>query len=337
MHLDEKYGSTWKEFEKLALPFVKIRNDLSGTGMDVITAETIFRVSDLIRSWKPTHTVAHGDRTEALATAIASTLNNVPVIHIEGGEVSGTADESMRHAISKLSHFHLVSNTSAEKRLIRMGEDPKRISVTGSPELDLMLSDSLPGRAEVMERYQINFSRYAICIFHPVTTELEQVGVQAQALARAMNDSKKNFVVIGSNNDLGTELISASMTELSKNQRFRLIPSMRFEHYVALLKNADFIIGNSSSGVREAPFLGIPSINVGSRQFRRNLSSSSILHCDYEYESLTSAISSIGIRKYRSDKVFGEGKSAENFLKLLDSDFFEESNAQKHFFEEDFI
>ena len=335
MHLDEKYGSTWKEFSKLGLPFVKRRNDLRGKGMDIVTAETIVSVSELVDSWKPTHTIAHGDRTEALATAIASTLNNVPVIHIEGGEVSGTADESMRHAISKLSHFHLVSNESAKKRLTRMGEDPSRISVIGSPELDVMVSESLPTLEEVRDRYRITFPTYGICIFHPVTTEIDLVKNHAENLAKAMVDSGRNFVVIGSNNDLGNEIVKNSMSEIENQERIRMIPSMRFEYYVTLLDNADFIIGNSSSGVREAPFLGIPSIDVGTRQLNRNVSSASITHSDNSYESIISAISSIGEKKYQTDKVFGEGNSADSFLALLRNGFFSNPSSQKYFFEED--
>lgn len=334
MHLDEDYGSTWKEFSKLGIPFVKKRNDTRGNGMDMVTAETIVQVSELIDSWKPTHTVAHGDRTEALATAIASTLNNIPVIHIEGGEVSGTADESMRHAISKLSHFHLVSNESAQKRLIRMGEDPIRISVIGSPELDIMLSESLPSLEEVRERYEIAFSNYVICIFHPVTTEIDLVKNHAKNLTKAMIDSGRNFVVIGSNNDKGTDLIKASFAEIEGDNRLRMIPSMRFEYYVTLLKNSDFIIGNSSSGVREAPFLGVSSVNIGTRQLNRNNVSPSITNCDSDYESIMRAISSLGSRDYQLDRTFGEGKSAENFLALLRDGFFSNPTAQKHFFEE---
>lgn len=303
--------------------------------MDVVTAETIIQVSSAITDWQPTHTIAHGDRTEALSAAISSTLNNVPVIHIEGGEISGTADESMRHAISKLSHFHLVSNETAAKRLVRMGENPNRVAVIGSPELDAMHSTSLPTLEEVRNRYEINFTEFAICLYHPVTTELPDSKANAESLARAMLDSGLNYVLIGSNNDLGNESIGETVASLNKQQRFKHIPSMRFDHYVTLLKNSLFIIGNSSSGVREAPYLGKPSINVGTRQNGRNTSSASVRNASNEYSSIKSAIEDSLGSSFAPDPLFGDGKSADAFEKLLDSGFFRTASAQKFFYEED--
>src|SRR3989338_5380809 len=269
MHMLTKYGSTFLEvfydgYEKV---YTCVNQNHSDT-MDVVLAKTISGFSDFVKEIKPDLIVVHGDRVEALAGATVGSLNNILVAHIEGGEVSGTVDELMRHATSKLSHLHFVSNEQARNRLLHMGERAESIFVIGSPEIDVMASNDLPSFEDVALKYNIHFARdnYGIAIFHPVTTEIEQLRSNAQFYVEALIASKKNYVVIYPNNDLGEEYISESYQGLKDTCHFLLYPSMRFEHFLTLMKNARFIVGNSSVGVREAPFYGIPSVNIGTRQ-----------------------------------------------------------------------
>ena len=254
---------------------------------------------------------------------------------MEGGELSGTIDESIRHAVTKLSLVHLVSNTESATRVQKMGEDPNNIHIIGSPELDIMSSDELPDISEVKQRYQIPFEKYAVCLYHPVTTELSELPERAKNVAEALKISGKNFVIIESNNDPGHEVIRKAFANLDELPHVRLIPSMRFEHYVSLVKSCDFVIGNSSSGVREAPYLGVPSVNLGSRQSGRNSVSRSIINAEEKIEEILDSIRLAEAGANTRDQIFGDGKSAERFGELIRRGALDIRETQKQFFVSD--
>src|SRR4030095_3338465 len=214
--------------------------------------------------------VVHGDRIEALAGATVGALNNILVAHIEGGELSGTVDELIRHAVSKLSHTHFVANDEAKKRLMQMGELEESVFVIGSPDMDVMLSENLPGIEAVKEYYEIEFDNYALSIFHPVTTEFDLMPEHAANYFEALAHSGLNYVAIYPNNDKGSDIIMQQVKKLQHHSNFKVFPSLRFEYFLTLLKHASFIIGNSSAGIREAPCYGIHTVNVGTRQNGRS-------------------------------------------------------------------
>lgn len=276
MHMLARYGSTINEIYKSGFQNVHpyINQDGSvNSQMDLVLANTVSGLGLYIRESRPDLLVVHGDRVEALAGAIVGALNNIRVAHIEGGEVSGTVDEVLRHAVTKLSHLHFVANEEAAARLRQMGEASNSIFVIGSPDTDIMFSDSLPTLQEVKSRYEIPFERYGIVLYHPVTTELEHTRRDASELVTALLDSGMNFVLIHPNNDHGAETILQEMERLRGVPRFRFIPSMRFEHFLVLMRNGFAVVGNSSAGIREAPSYGVPTVNIGTRQNRR-------FHCD---------------------------------------------------------
>lgn len=335
MHMSPHFGQTWMHVEESGFRTFKFENYFSGDTMDVTLSKTILGVSRIIMEWQPTHVVIHGDRVEALAGAIASSLNNLVTVHVEGGELSGTIDESIRHAVTKLSLVHLVSNTESAMRVQKMGEDPNNIHIIGSPELDIMSSDELPEISEVRERYQIPFEKYSVCLYHPVTTQLSELPEKATNVAEALKKSGKNFVIIEPNNDPGHEVIREAFANLVTLPRVRVIPSMRFEHYVSLVKSCDFVIGNSSSGVREAPYLGIPSINLGSRQSGRNSVSRSIFNTEEKVGDIMHSIRLATATKSKRDRLFGDGKSAERFGGLIRRGALDIRKTQKQFFVSD--
>ena len=317
MHMLEKYGLTYKEIEKTVTANIyKYINHVDGDSMDRICAKTVHGLSDYVHELKPDMIVVHGDRVEALAGAIVGSLNNILVTHIEGGELSGTVDELIRHAVSKLSHIHFVSNADAKERLGKMGEDEGAIFEIGSPDIDVMLSKRLPSIEEVKSRYEIIFNNYGILIFHPVTTEIDLVYEQAANLVEALDVSGKNWVVILPNNDHGSELINQIYKKYINNERFKFIPSMRFEYFLTLLKNSALIVGNSSCGIREAPFYGRATINVGSRQNGR-LRSDSVFDVDAVKPMLLEKINELFDKQYESVSCYGDGKSSERFVKAL--------------------
>lgn len=318
MHMLALYGSTIVEIRQSGFdriyPFIN-QDSAVNSQMDLVLATTIQGVGHYLRESRPDLLVVHGDRVEALAGAIAGSLNNVLVAHFEGGELSGTIDELVRHAVTKLSHLHFVANQEAKQRLLQMGETEESVFVVGSPDVDVMLSDRLPSIDEVRRRYEIPFDRYGIVLQHPVTTELEHTPKHARALVDALIDSDANYVVIYPNNDAGSDAILKEMERLRSHERFRMLPSMRFEYFLTLLRQASAIVGNSSAGIREAPVYGVPTVNVGSRQ-RNRFTAPSILDVAPERDAILHALRNLPAATV-PNLHFGEGQSARLFVEAL--------------------
>ncbi|CAM2735470.1 UDP-N-acetylglucosamine 2-epimerase [Shewanella algae] len=317
MHMLEKYGMTANEVDKSGFSSVyRYINQNNHDSMDIVLSKTIQGLSDYVKGLNPDMLVVHGDRVEAMAGAIVGSLNNVLVAHIEGGEVSGTIDELIRHSVSKMSHLHFVSNESAKQRLIQLGEEKNSIFVIGSPDLDVMTSPELPSILDVKQRYNIEFSNYAVFMYHPVTTEIEYLSSNIKNTVDALIESKRNYVVIYPNNDHGSEIIISEIERLRKLSNFKIFPSIRFEFFLTLLKHADFMIGNSSAGVREVPFYGKPSINLGTRQHNRS-NASSICNVKEDKVCILNAISELKGKQFTPVIEFGKGNSDELFFECL--------------------
>lgn len=333
MHLDAQYGSTVNEVYKSGFSNIyEFKNYDKIEHMDRTLAKTITGFSEYISKQRPDLIVVHGDRVEALAGAIVGSLNNVLVAHIEGGEVSGTVDELIRHSVSKLSHIHLVSNEIAEKRLIQMGELESSIYIIGSPDLDLMNPTSLPDLAFVKSYYEIPFDSYGIVMYHPVTTEYNSIKEHIAVFVDALLASNKNYIVIYPNNDIGTKEILSEYKRLENNDRFKIYPSLRFEYFLRLLKESDFIIGNSSAGVREAPYYNVPTIDIGSRQDNRS-QAKTIKRISHNREEILKAIKNSQQNKEELTDIseFGTGNSDQLFLDLVNSENIWKVNCQKQF------
>ncbi len=331
MHLLKKYGGTVKEVQDAGYSNIHtyINQNLSDS-MDIITSKTISGFSDFVKEFDPDMIVVHGDRVEALAGAIVGSLNNIYVAHIEGGEVSGTIDELIRHSVSKLSHFHFVANEEAKHRLLQLGERNDSIFVIGSPDIDIMLSDRLPSLDDVRDRYDIQYSNYSVVMLHPVTTELDSFREKVDVMVDTINNNQKNYVVIYPNNDLGSSEILKSYESFKGNSKVVVFPSMRFEYFLTMLKHADFIMGNSSAGVREAHYYNVPCINIGSRQNKR-AQSRSIINCDFDADQINRAISKTSSIKFDQSHVFGSGDSANKFFSIISSSEIWSQSSQKYF------
>ena len=335
MHMNYKYGYTAKEIDKCGFQNIfQFINHEDTAHMDKTLAKTIEGFSYYINELQPDLIVVHGDRVEAMAGAIVGSLNNILVAHIEGGELSGTIDELIRHAVSKMSHLHLVANDEAAKRLEQLGEIKESIFVIGSPDLDVMTSDSLPSIEKAKKYYEIPFDSYAILMFHPVTTELETLEADVTALLDAVLESGENYVVIYPNNDSGSDVVLNAYKHFENHEKFRVFPSLRFEKFLTLMKHARFMIGNSSAGIREAPFYGLPSINVGNRQKNRS-NAKSIMHVENSKKEILNAITEVSSIEYSvettDDHEFGSGNSAEHFLEILHEETFWQTSHQKQF------
>jgi UDP-N-acetylglucosamine 2-epimerase (hydrolysing) len=194
MHLLPQYGNTYNGIINEGYKNVHIARGIHYTAdMGTNLGDTITYLSGYVHDIQPDMIVVHGDRIDALAGAIVGALNNIWVSHIEGGEITGTIDESIRHAVSKFAHFHFVANADAARRLMQLGEDKENIFEIGSPDIDVMLSDKLPDFETVKNWYELRFDKYAIVIYHPVTTEIGNLAEKTDNLMEALKESGKKI------------------------------------------------------------------------------------------------------------------------------------------------
>jgi UDP-N-acetylglucosamine 2-epimerase (hydrolysing) len=331
MHMLERYGLTKIEVHRT--PGVTVHEFLNqriGDPQDLVLAKTVLGFSDFVAEHRPDLVIVHGDRVEALACALVCATNYIRCAHIEGGEVSGTIDEQFRHCNSKLAYCHFVSSQAAARRVMALGEPPEAIYTIGSPELDFHSQDSGVTLREVKARYEIPFEEFGICTFHPVTSEADSMGAQAEAFFAALETSQHPFVVILPNNDPGSEAILRVIRALPES-RFRAIPSMRFAHFSEAMKNAACIVGNSSAGVREAPFLGIASLDIGTRQANRANGSSITACAASDSATIARFLREDWGKHYPRDGAFGEGNAAARFVEVLTTPEFWSRSLQKKF------
>lgn len=337
MHLHAEYGNTYLEL--LKDNFCEVLTCITGhSGNNVVEnmANLMSNITYLIIERKIDAVVVHGDRPEALAGATAGALNNVKVIHIEGGEVSGTIDDSIRHAVTKLAHIHLCNSETAKNRLLQLGENDETIKIIGSPDLDILLNEKkLPTWEKVINRYPLPFESqdYFVIALHPVTTEFNIIKKHVQSFFDEIQKIKtENFIIINPNNDLGSEYIIEAIQSLKDLKNIVTYKSFRFEYFLRILKNSKGLLGNSSAGLHEGPAIGLPVLNYGSRQKGRFIHEC-ITNVNYsEAENINTWITKHSvITRYASSDHYGTGKSQEKFKSLLDSNFVDNVNVQKHF------
>ncbi|MDQ0048940.1 UDP-N-acetylglucosamine 2-epimerase (hydrolyzing) [Paenibacillus polymyxa] len=331
MHLLEQFGYTYQAVLDDNYKNVYCASGINYIGkMDVDLASTLIDLNAYLQEVKPDLLVVHGDRVEALAGAISGMLNNILVAHVEGGEVTGTVDEAIRHSVSKMAQFHFVANYECKLRVLQLGEKEENIFVIGSPDIDVMVSSKLPSLEIVKRVHKIPFQNYAILIYHPVTTELSAIQHHIQQLLNATEASGRNYIIIYPNNDLGSDIIINEIEKYKDHERFKLFRSLPFEDFLSLLKHAQFIIGNSSAGIREACVYGLPAIDLGSRQQGRYQKAylRNVQHTREEDKPILSCINQIKAYKIASS-YFGTGNSARLFVEALKSKY--EESTQKKF------
>ena len=332
MHTLEKYGNTFEEVQKKGYKNINIFKNQTNTNLqDIILANTVIGFSEYVKKISPDMIIVHGDRIEALAGAIVGSFNNILVSHIEGGEISGTVDELIRHAVSKLSHIHFTANDEAKERLIQLGEAKDSIFTIGSPDIEIMTSVELPTIEAVLKYYEIPFRDFGVLIFHPITTELDTLKDQIDQIVSSLIDSNKNFIVIYPNNDNGTDIIIKKIHELENNKNFRIFPSIRFLYFLTILKHAKFILGNSSAAVREAEVFGTPAINIGSRQKNRS-KNKEIINVEPKKDLILNAIKNIDNIRFDEKSFFGYVENTtEKFLNVLQNPLVWNISIQKQF------
>ncbi len=292
------------------------------TGMGVVELATIFD------NLKPDIVVSVADRYETIATAISASYLNIPVAHLQGGEVTGSIDEKVRHAVTKLSNLHLVSNESARERVIRMGEDPSTVFVTGCPSIDLV--------ARVLEDGQEDFdpfaryggvgspfeadSGYLVVMQHPVTTEYERALDEIRETLEAVAALGMRTFWFWPNVDAGSDGISKGIRHFRET---REMPGTYFfknlapEDFLRLLDGASCLVGNSSVGIRESAYLGLPVVNIGTRQMGRDRAEN-VVDVDHDRGRIVEAVrGQVDHGRYGRSELYGDGRAGSRSADLL--------------------
>jgi UDP-hydrolysing UDP-N-acetyl-D-glucosamine 2-epimerase len=277
---------------------------------------------------KPDVVVTVADRYETIATAIAASYMNIPVAHTQGGEITGSIDESVRHAITKLSHIHFPATRNAAEVLKKLGESPDKIFWVGCPALDLAHEVPAEPISSVMQRYHgvgngLDFSKPFILVSqHPVTTEFKDAREQIEQTLQAVLSSGIQAIWLWPNVDSGSDALSKRIREFREENNaapMHFYRNFSSEDYVNILREASCIVGNSSSGIREASFLGTPAVNIGSRQNGRDRAPN-VIDVDYDSFEIKKAIQAqIKNGRYQSSEIFGDGFAGRKMAEILAS------------------
>jgi UDP-hydrolysing UDP-N-acetyl-D-glucosamine 2-epimerase len=293
------------------------------TGLGLLELPTVF---DQLR---PDVVISVGDRFETMATAVAAAYMNIPLAHTMGGEVSGTIDESIRHAVTKLAHIHFPANQEAAERIIRMGEDPETVHVVGCPRIDLVAeiarSDGqLPERAWL--EYEgaggaVNVDEpFLLVSQHPVTTEYGQGERQITETLEALRQMKMPAIMLWPNVDAGSEDIARGMRKFRERHRpdfVRFYKNFPVETYIRLMLRSACMVGNSSAAIREGAFLGVPTVNIGTRQTGRAQGRNAI-NVGHDREEILDAVRrQVRHGWYPADPIYGDGRAGERIADIL--------------------
>jgi GDP/UDP-N,N'-diacetylbacillosamine 2-epimerase (hydrolysing) len=323
MHLSPKYGLTVREIEadgftlcgRVETPVDQASGAAMARGIGIMLQAFV----DILAAQAPDAVLLLGDRGEMLAGALAAIHLNIPVVHVHGGERSGTVDEPVRHAISKLSHWHCTATEESRTRLLRMGEAPQQVVVTGAPGLDGLTALTRRDRGTLCEGVGFDAARaLALMVFHPVLQEAPQADAQAAAILDALLGAGAQVLALMPNADAGGDAVRATLTAYAeRHPRVRVLTHLPRPDFVSWMAAADLMVGNSSSGIIEAASFGTPVINVGLRQ---NLRERNANVCDVaaEPQALAQAVRDALARgKLAPANVYGDGHAGARIVALL--------------------
>ena len=335
IHLSSDYGYTISEIEKSRsridhkIPIsVKCGNaqDISDNQAEILKKFTGFFIREQYNA-----IMILGDRYEMLAIAIAAGNTHTPIFHLCGGDTTeGAIDEWIRHSITKMSYLHFVTNDDSKRRVIQLGENPDRVFNFGSTSIDNIIQRAVLSKRDALASIGLEECRYAICTYHPVTIETGDIDKQIYSFLDAIKQFQEmEFIITKSNADQGGARINELLDQADINRKnVHVFASLGVERYLSLMKHSEFVLGNSSSGIIEAPVLHIPTVNIGDRQ-RGRLQAGNIINCGPDTEQIVSAIWQAQSEEFRSKfrqvkSQYGDGHAAEQIaakvVEMIDSD-----------------
>ncbi|MBT3399660.1 MAG: UDP-N-acetylglucosamine 2-epimerase (hydrolyzing) [Rhodospirillaceae bacterium] len=296
------------------------------TTMAKSTGMGIIELSSQLENLQPDIVLTVADRFETMATAIAAAYMNIPLAHTQGGEVTGSIDESVRHAITKLAHIHFPATERAHSFVVRMGEAPETVHMTGCPAIDLLVDTDLSLDSGLLNGEQgtgahLDPSRpYMVVLQHPVTTEYGSGYDQISATLEAVRKIDMQTVWLWPNVDAGSDDVSKGLRmyrEENPDANVHFYRNFPAEEYARLINNSAVLVGNSSSALREGAYLGVPAVNVGTRQGGRE-HAANVCHADYEPGAIEQAArSQMDHGRYESSHMFGDGHAGVRIANLL--------------------
>ena len=322
--------------------FEKIYSIVEGENLTTMAKSTglsIIETSTFFENYKPDAVIVIADRFENLSVAIAASYLNIPLIHIQGGEVTGSIDEKVRHAITKLSDIHFVATKRSRDFLIRMGENKKTVFLTGCPSIDIAsrAKSKLPRDFFIKNKGVGNFpkykEKYIVVMHHPETTKYNETFNQIQQTIDAIWKLKDIKIVwLWPNIDAGSDIISKQLRILREKKlesNISFFKNFSPEDYIKLIFNCECLVGNSSSGIRESSFLSIPAVNIGSRQKKRE-QGFNVLNVGYNKNEIFNAIfKQMNNTKIRKSFIYGDGHASKNMAKILTKIFKKKISVEK--------
>ena len=327
MHLLPKYGNTYKLVEHDFPKSIKIPMILEGDSLKDMAnyfSSGVKKIAEYFNKNPPDIVIVLGDRSESLAAALVSMYLNIPIAHINGGDVSGgTIDESIRHAITKIAHIHFAHTKDNAARIEKMGEDKKRIFVVGALTIDTILKNDLLTKDEIFKKYNLNPNKTTFLVVqHPITTLKDRGHSQMNELFLVLDELKPQTVMLYPNADAGSMELINLIQKYENEDYIHVFKSLPHEDYLSLMKSVNLMIGNSSSGIIEAPSFKIPVINIGDRQSGRSRTEN-IIHVEPKKNKIIDMIdfalnNKDFLKKVNSCKnKFGDGKASQKIVDIL--------------------
>ncbi|MCW3975768.1 MAG: UDP-N-acetylglucosamine 2-epimerase [Candidatus Bathyarchaeota archaeon] len=341
MHLLKDFGYTINEIEKdgfkISAKIEGLYSKDSGADMAKSIGKGIVKLTEVLDKAKPDILLLLGDRGEMLAGAIAATYMSIPIAHIHGGEVSGNVDGVVRHAITKLAHIHFPATEESANRIIKMGEAPSRVYVVGAPSLDSILKEDIIEPTELSKKYDLDLSKpILLVIHHPVILEFDNAPSQIRETLEAISELKYQTILVYPNADAGGRRMIEVIKEYEKSPFIKTIESIPYREFLSLMNIANAMVGNSSSGIIEAPSFGLPVVNIGSRQDGRQRSTN-VIDVGYNRKGIKAAIKKALYdedfkRKAKECKnPYGNGKASIRIADILSKIKIDKELLQKRF------
>ena len=324
MQILTRFGNSYREIERDGFP-VKYKIPMSYDGDNYFShikslGSFLSSLADILSSEPYDFILLAGDRGEQLIGAIAGAYAYIPTLHIQAGEVSGNIDGAVRHAIGKLAHIHSASNIDAEQRLLSTGEQPFRVHRTGAPQIDDMILDITP-ISDVKSKLNIKDGEYCLVVLHPITEDLESLDLYVDEFILAMKEINLIKIFILPNNDVGSDLIKVKINGHNLTNAY-FYKNLSRSEYLSILNSCKFIIGNSSSGILEAPTYQTPCVNIGGRQNKR-YQGSNVINCQFEKDEILTAISTVSDEDFKEKMLAGDrfpygcGDSSQKIVDIL--------------------
>ncbi len=330
IHLLEKYGNSIEFIKKDNIPITKILQmydpeEIKEVSLGKAVGKAISKFTNYFSELNPDIVLVLGDRFEALAAVIAASTLSILIAHIHGGDnaLHGQIDEQIRHAITKFAHIHFPATSKSAERIRLMGEQSWRIHMVGSPTMDVIKSHSVMSKEELFIIFDLNPSEStALCVLHPYTVESNKAGEQMGIVLQVLKDLNIQSIIIYPNNDPGSKLIIKEIESNRNNPMFKIYKNLEKEKYLSILKHADLMVGNSSSGFIESPFFKIPVVNIGDRNKGRE-GAENIINVLYDYNDIKKGINKALSDEFKSfcQKVknpYGKGATSEKIVRILE-------------------